>query len=78
MLSYFLKCRKNTESKNPKTARIKHGIIMLLWKCAVFDSKKLKCIAKQEASVFLSSLGINAPLSKITLVGPLFLKLLTN
>ena len=30
MLSYFLKCRKNTESKNPKAARIKHGIIMLL------------------------------------------------
>ena len=51
---------------------------MLLWKCAVFDSKKLKCVAKQEASVFLSSLGINAPLNKITLVGPLFLKLLTN
>ena len=25
MLSYCLKCRKNTESKNPKVARTKNG-----------------------------------------------------
>ena len=30
MLSYCLKCRKNTESKNPKVARTKNGRIMLL------------------------------------------------
>ena len=30
MLSYFLNCRKNTESKNPKDATTKHGRIMLL------------------------------------------------
>ena len=29
MLSYCLKCRKNTESKNPKVARKKTGRIML-------------------------------------------------
>ena len=29
MLSYCLKCRKNTESKNPKFARTKNGRIML-------------------------------------------------
>ena len=28
MLSYFLKCRKNTESKNPKVLRTKNGRIM--------------------------------------------------
>ena len=39
MLSYFLRCRNNTESKNPKVARTKNGRIMLLLKCAVCDSK---------------------------------------
>ena len=40
MLSYCLKCRKNTESKNPKVACTKNGRTMLLSKCAVGDSKK--------------------------------------
>ena len=40
MLSYSLKCRKNTESKTLKFARTKNGRIMLLSKCAVCDSKK--------------------------------------
>ena len=71
MLSYCLKCRKNTESKNPKFAKTKNGRIMLLSKCAVCDSKKSKFIKQQEASGLLSSLGIRTPLSKIPLVGPL-------
>ena len=44
MLSYCLKCGKNTESKNSKVARTKNGRIMLLSKCAVCDSKKSKFI----------------------------------
>ena len=71
MLSYCLKCRKNTESKNPEASRSKHVRIMLLSKCAVFDSKKVKFIKQQEASGLLSNLGIKTPLSKIALVGPL-------
>ena len=71
MLSYYLKCRKNTESKNPNVARTKNNRIMLLSKCAVCDSKKSKFIKEQEASGLLSSLGIKTPLSKIPLVGPL-------
>ena len=39
MLSCCLKCRKNTESKNPKVERIKNGKIMLLSKCAMFNDK---------------------------------------
>ena len=35
MLSYCLKCRKNTESKNPKVVRTKNRRIMLLSKCTV-------------------------------------------
>ena len=39
MLPYCSKCRKNTESKNPKSARTKNGRIMLLSKCKVYNSK---------------------------------------
>ena len=59
MLSYFcLKCRKNTESKNPKLAKTKNGR-MLLPECVVSDSKKSKFIKQQETSGLLSSLEIN-------------------
>ena len=43
MLSFYcLKCRKNTKTKNPNTARTKNGMIMVLPKCSVFESKKSK------------------------------------
>ena len=71
MLSYCLKCRKNTESKNPQVVRTKNERIMLLSKCAVCDSKKSKFIKEQEATRLLSSLGTKSPLSKIPLVWPL-------
>ena len=41
MLSYWFKCRKNTESKNTKVVRAKNGRITLFSKCAVCDSKKI-------------------------------------
>ena len=69
MLSYSLKCRKNTESKNLKFVRTKNGRIMLLSKWAMCDSKKSEFIKDQEASGLLSSLGIRTPSSKIPLVG---------
>ena len=55
MLSYCLKCRKNTESKNPNVVKTKNRRIMLLSKCAVGDSKKSKFITEQEGSKLLSS-----------------------
>ena len=55
---YFLKYRKNTESKNPKVARSRNRRRMLLSKCAVCDSKKSKFIKQQEPSRLLSNLGI--------------------
>ena len=54
MLSYCLKCRKNTESKNPKVVKTKNRRMKILSKCAVCDSKKLKFISEQQASVLLS------------------------
>ena len=71
MLSYCLKCKKNTESKNPKVTRTKTGRTMLLSKCAVCDSRKSIFIKQQEASGLLSSLGIKTPSTKISLLGPL-------
>ena len=55
MLSYCLKCRINTESKNRKIVKTKNGRIMLLSKCLVCNSKKLKILKQQEPTVLLSS-----------------------
>ena len=71
MLSYCLKCGKNTESKNSKIVNTNNGRILLLSICAVCDSKKSKFIKEQEASGLLGSLGIIIPLTKIRLERPL-------
>ena len=71
MLSYCLKRRKNTESKNPKVVRTKNGRIMLLSKCSVCNSKKSKFLKEQEPRGLLSSLGIRTALSQIPLLDPL-------
>ena len=41
---YCLKCRKNTESENPKVVRTKNGGIILFSKCAICHGKKSKFI----------------------------------
>ena len=71
MLSYCLKCRKNTESKNSKVVRAKNGRIMLLSKCEVCDCKKSNFIKEREARGLLSSLVIKTPLNKISLLSTL-------
>ena len=69
MLSYCLKCRNNTESKNSKIARAKKVRIMLLSKYAVRDSEISKFSKQQEANRLLRSLGITNPSSKTPLIG---------
>ena len=49
MLSYCLKCRKNTAIKNEKVVKTKNGGIILLSKYAVCVSNKSKFIKEQEA-----------------------------
>ena len=62
MLSYYLKCRKNTESKNPKVVRTKNGRIMLLSKHTACNGKRSKFIKEQEGKELLSNLtGIKIP-----------------
>ena len=69
MLSYCLKCKKNTESKNPKVLKTSNGKAMILSKCIICGSKKSKFIKAQQAKVLLSNLGIRTPLIKIPLLG---------
>ena len=60
MLFYCLKCRKSTESKNPKILtkeKNKNGRVILLSKQPLFDSKRWKFLKEQEASRSLGSLG---------------------
>ena len=73
MLSYCLKCRKNTESKNPKVVRTKDGRIILLSKYSVCNIKNWKFLKEQEARGLLSNLGIRVPLNRISSLGPVLL-----
>ena len=56
MLSYCLKCRKKTESKNPNVFKTKNGRIMILSKCSTCNNKKLKFLKEQEGRGLLSNL----------------------
>ena len=58
MKSYCLKCRKNTESINPRVSKTSNGKTMVFSKCALCDSKKSRFIKNQEAKRLLSSLGV--------------------
>ena len=69
MLSYCLKCQKNTESIDPKVSATSNGKTMVLSKFALCGSKKSKFIKKQEAKELLSNLGVRTRLSKIPLLG---------
>ena len=69
MLSYYLKCKKNTESTNPKVSKTSNGKTMVLSKYAIRGSKKSKFIKEQQAKGLLSNLGLRTPLNKIPLLG---------
>ena len=68
MLTYCLKCKKNTENIDAKMIKTKNGRFMLSSKCAVCGSKKSKFMKEQEAEGLLSNLGIRTPSSKIPLL----------
>ena len=72
MLTYCLKCRKNTKNKDAKMIKTKNGRLPLSSKCATCGSKKSRFTKEQEAKGLLSNLGIKTPLSKIPLLKILF------
>ena len=47
--TYCLACRKNTKNSNPKVVRNKQNRLMIQSNCATCDSKKCRCIKKQQA-----------------------------
>ena len=69
MKSYCLRCRKNTENRNPRVSKRSNGRTMALSKCAVCGSKKSRLIKNQEVKGLLSSLDVRPPLSKIPILG---------
>ena len=69
MKSYCLKCRKNTETINPKVSKTSNGKTMILSKCTICCSKKSIFIKNQEAKGLLSNLDVRTPLSKVTILG---------
>ena len=71
MLTYCLKCRKNTENKNAKMIKNKNGRLALSSKCALCGSKKSWFMKEQEAQGLLSNLGIKTTLIKIPFLGDL-------
>ena len=69
MLSYCFKCRRNTESINPKVSKAVNGKAIILPTCAICGSKKSKFIKQQEAKGLLSNLGLRTPLNNIPVLG---------
>ena len=47
MLFYCLKCKKNTESINPRVLKTLNGKAMMLSKCVICGSKKSKVTSKR-------------------------------
>ena len=64
MLSYCLKCKRNT-----KVLKTTNGRMMILSTCAICSSKKSKFIKEQQAKGLLSNLGLRTPLNKIPVLG---------
>ena len=72
MLSYCLKCKKNTKNINQRVSKTSNDKTMILSKCAICGSKKSKFIKEQKAKRLLSDLGIKKTLSKIPILGDIF------
>ena len=69
MLTYCLKCKKNTKNVDSKVFKTKNGRSMLSSKCAICGGKKPRFMKEQEAKELSSSLGIKTSLSNIPLLG---------
>ena len=72
MNTYCVKCRKDTESIDPKMFRTKNNRFIMQSRCPVCGIKKSRFVKEQEAKSLLSNLGIRAPLIKIPLLNNLF------
>ena len=71
MLSHYLKCRNDTESKNLEVVKTKDGRIMLLSKFSLCNSKKID-ISNRIRSL-LYRLRLKIPLGKVSFLDLLLL-----
>ena len=78
MLSYCLKCKRNTESINPKVSKTTNCKAMILSTCAICGIKKSKFIEQQEAKGLFGNLGLRTPLNKIPVLGDILFSLSTK
>ena len=72
MLTYCVKCERNTQNIDTKKVRTKNNRLIMQSKCSVCGIKKSRFVKEQEAKSLLSNLGIKTPLSKIPLLNVLF------
>ena len=72
MLTYCVKCRKNTENLNSKIFKTKNNRLITQSQCPVCRIKRSRFVKEQEAKGLWSNLGIKTPLSKIPLLNGLF------
>ena len=64
MLTYCLKCKRNTKNIDAKMIKYKNGRWNLSSKCEVCGSKNSRFMKEKEAEGLLSDLGIKILLSK--------------
>ena len=70
--TYCLVCRDYTKSIKPKIVRNRQNRYIIQSNCATCGSKKSRFIKEQQAMEILSNLGIETPLSKVSLLNILF------
>ena len=68
-----MKCRKDTENIDPRVSNKSNGKKTILSKYAICGSKKSRFIKDQETKGLLSNLGVKTPLSKVPILGDIFL-----
>ena len=72
MLTYCLKCKRNTKNIDAKMIKTKNVRVIQLLKCVVCGNKKSRFVKGQESKVLLSNLGIRTPLKNVPLLGDIF------
>ena len=58
MLTYCVKCKRDTENIDPKKVRTKNNRLIMQSKCPVCGIKKSRFVKEQEAKSLLSNLAV--------------------
>ena len=68
-----MKCRNDSENIGPRFSNTSNGRKTILSKYAICGCKKSRFIKDQETTGLLSNLGVKTPLSKVPILGDIFL-----